>query len=79
MTEDFTLPQLYPRGKENLKKMGSDRTYPGGKRGPSVEANRRYLDSLFFEPRFFDPVSVDTSLTLFGVRLKTPVFLFRNL
>lgn len=33
MTEDVTLSQLYARGKENLKKMGSDRTYPGGKRG----------------------------------------------
>jgi 4-hydroxymandelate oxidase len=40
----------------------------------SVKANRRYLDSLFFVPRFLDPVAADTSLTLFGVELRTPAF-----
>jgi isopentenyl diphosphate isomerase/L-lactate dehydrogenase-like FMN-dependent dehydrogenase len=29
---------------------------------------------LFFIPKFFDPLDVDTSFTIFGVKLKTPVF-----
>ena len=72
--KQITISQIYLKGKENLKKIGSDWVYPAGKRGPAVEANRRYLDSLFFEPEFFDPVTVDTSITLFGTKLKTPVF-----
>lgn len=70
-----TIPQIYAKGKENLKEKGVTWVYPpGGKTGPSVRANRKYLDSLFFEPRFFDPVEVDTSCTIFGRRLKAPVF-----
>ncbi len=34
----------------------------------------KYLDSLFFDTRFFDPVEVDVSLSLFGLKLETPVF-----
>ena len=73
--ESLTIPQIYAKGKENLQKAGVDWVYPPGRKlGPSVKANRKYLDSLFFEPKFFDPVDVDTSLTIFGVKLKTPVF-----
>ncbi len=76
MTEEsLTISQICAKGKENLKKMGVDWVYPAGRKmGPSVRANRRYLDSLFFEPRFFEPVAVDTTLTIFGLKLKTPIF-----
>lgn len=71
----LTVPQIYAKGKENLKARGIDWAYPPGRKyGPSVSANRKYLDSLFLEPRFFDPVQVDTSITLFGRKLKAPVF-----
>ena len=69
-----TVSQILAKGKENLKEMGVEWTYAGGKMGPSVSANRKYLDSLFFEPKFFDPVDVDTSCTFLGIKLKTPVF-----
>jgi len=73
--ESLTISQIYAKGIENLKKRGVDWVYPaGGRIGPPVSANRHYLDSLFFETKFFDPVDVDTSLTIFGVKLKTPVF-----
>jgi len=73
--ELLTISQIYARGKENLKKGGIEWVYPPGRKvGSSVMANRKYLDSLFFETKFFDPVDVDTSLTIFGVKLKTPVF-----
>lgn len=71
----LTPSQLYAKGKENLEKMGDKRVFPPDSHiGASVQANRKYLDSLFFETKFFDPVDVDTSLTIFGVKLKTPVF-----
>ena len=73
--EQLTISQLYAKGKDNLKAKGVDWAYPAGRRlGPSVKANRKYLDSLFFEPKFLDPVDVDTNLTIFGVKLKTPIF-----
>ena len=73
--EPLTISQIYTKGKEALKNKGVEWAYPAGRRlGPSVKANRRYLDSLFFETRFFDPVDVDTSLTVFGVKLRTPMF-----
>ena len=75
MVEEMTLPQLYARGRENLEKQGYRRFFPPESAvNSSVEANRKYLDSLFFETRFFDPPEVDTSTTLFGTKLKTPVF-----
>lgn len=73
--KQLTIPEIYAKGKENLKKTGFDWVYPPGRKlGPSIKANRKYLDSLFFEPKFFDPVDVDTSFTIFGVKLRTPVF-----
>lgn len=70
-----TISQIYAKGKENLKKKGIDWVYPaGGRVGPSVSANRKYLDSLFFETKFLDPVEVDTSFIIFGVKLRAPVF-----
>jgi len=55
------------KGIENLKKKGVDWVYPpGNSLGPSVKANRRYLDSLFFQPKLLGSVDVDTSITLFS-------------
>lgn len=72
----LTISQIYAKGKEKLKERGIDWVYPtgGGRVVPAVSGNHRYLGSLFFETKFFDPVEVDTSITLFGVKLKTPIF-----
>ena len=73
--KSLTLPELYAKGKENLDIMGYKRVFPpDSNTGASIQVNRKYLDSLFFRPKFLDPVDVDTSLILFGVKLKTPVF-----
>ena len=70
-----SISQIYEKGKENLKKSGSRWTYPSdSKIGASARMNRKYLDSLFFEPRFFDPVQVDTTCKILGLTLKTPIF-----
>jgi 4-hydroxymandelate oxidase len=68
-----TVSEIYATGRENLKKkVGIDWIFP--QIAPAVKANRQYLDSLFYETRLFNPVEVDTSLNLFNVKLKTPVF-----
>ncbi len=73
--ESLTVSQLYAKGKEKLDKMGVDRWFPPDSNlAASVQTNRRYLDSLFFEPRFFDPVEVDTNFAIFSRKLKAPVF-----
>ena len=71
--EQRTISEIYAKGKENLEKMGVSLTFPPDSDiGASSKENRKYLDSLFFEPQFLDPVEADTSLTLFGRKLKTP-------
>ena len=73
--KSLTISEIYAKGKENLEKAGVGYVYAAGRMmGPSVMANRKYLDSLFFETKYFDPVDVDTSLTIFGTKLRTPVF-----
>jgi len=73
--QPLTVSQLYARGKENLEKIGYRGEFPPDSNiGASVRANRKYLDSLFLEPKFFDPVDVDISFTIFDIKLKTPVF-----
>lgn len=73
--EALSISQIYARGKENLEKMDYKRAFPpDSSTAASVRANRRYLDSLFFQPRYLSPAAVDTSLTLFGARLRAPVF-----
>jgi isopentenyl diphosphate isomerase/L-lactate dehydrogenase-like FMN-dependent dehydrogenase len=74
MTERVpTVSEIYATGRENLKKKaGIDWIFP--QIAPTVKANRQYFDSLFYETRFFNPMEVDTSLNLFNVKLKTPVF-----
>jgi len=71
----LSISQICEKGKKNLKKLGSKWRYPPDSNvGASVRINRKYLDSLFFEPKFLDPVEVDTSCTFFGVSLKIPMF-----
>ncbi|MFC2001769.1 alpha-hydroxy acid oxidase [Chloroflexota bacterium] len=73
--EALTISQTYARGKEFFEKLGQARQFsPDSDIGASVQANRTYLDSLFFETRLLDAREADTSLTLFGLKLKTPVF-----
>lgn len=75
MDKPLTITQIYAKGLENLKKSGIDWNYPpAGRAGNSLRMTRRYLDSWFFKPKFLDPRPADTSLTLFGTKLKTPVF-----
>jgi len=71
----LTLTELYNRGKEKYQKMGWTRAFPpDSNTGASSQANRKILDSIFIEPRYFDPVESDTGVNLFGARLKTPAF-----
>lgn len=71
----LTITQIYARGIETLKKQNIEWNYPpAGRAGHSLRMTRSYLNSWFFVPRFLDPPAVDTSLSLFGVNLKTPVF-----
>jgi isopentenyl diphosphate isomerase/L-lactate dehydrogenase-like FMN-dependent dehydrogenase len=78
--EKLTISEIYARGKESLSKypylpspyvdmLGLDISFDA-----SVRANRKYLNSLFFVPKFFDPVPVETGLTLWGIKLRSPVF-----
>jgi 4-hydroxymandelate oxidase len=70
-----TLTELLNRGKEKYQKMGWARTFPPEPNtAASTQANRKILDSIFIEPRYFDPVEADSSVTLFGKKLKTPAF-----
>lgn len=68
------ISQIYAKGKENIKSRGAEWSHPGGGYGPSVLANRKYLESLFFETKYLDPSPVDLSLSIFNLKLKTPVF-----
>ena len=76
MKEDYlSISQIYDKGRETLRKRGSTWRYPPDTEiGASVRMNRKYLESMFFEPRFFDPVEVDTTCTFLGLTLKTPIF-----
>lgn len=71
----LSISEIYEKGKENIEKKGSPwKSPPDSNINASVRMNRRYLDSLFFEPRFFDPVEPDTSCSIMGIGLKTPLF-----
>lgn len=74
-----TAPQnitgLFNLAKENLKQKGHDRPLPSASNiQASAQLNRKLLDSLFLEQKLLDPVAADTGATLFGVKLKMPVF-----
>jgi isopentenyl diphosphate isomerase/L-lactate dehydrogenase-like FMN-dependent dehydrogenase len=73
--EKLTISQIYSKGREKFIEIGYKRIFPpDSAAGATVQANRRYLDSTFFKTQFLNPVKVDTSIDLFGVKLKTPVF-----
>lgn len=70
-----SISEIYQKGKENLEKKGTQWKYPPDSAiNASVRINRQYMDSLFFEPRFFDPVTPDTACNILGIELKTPLF-----
>jgi len=70
----FSISEIYTNGKEKLKNDGVKWAPPPDSiLHNHLRANRNYLDSLFFEPRFLDPVEPDTSCQLFGVKLKAPI------
>ncbi len=73
--EPQNLTELFNLATENLKARGIERPVPAGSNyQAAAQLQRRLLDSLFIEPRYLDPVEPDTGLTLFGVKMKTPVF-----
>ncbi len=70
-----TLTELFNLSQEKLKAKGIDRPTPvGSNYEAAAQLQRKLLDSIFMETRYFDPVESDTSLTLFGVKMKTPTF-----
>jgi isopentenyl diphosphate isomerase/L-lactate dehydrogenase-like FMN-dependent dehydrogenase len=79
-SEPISVAELYAKGSEALSKytnVPSPYVYGLDHEAAfdsSVRANRRYLDSLFFVPKFLDPVDADTGVRLFGVDLRTPIF-----
>jgi isopentenyl diphosphate isomerase/L-lactate dehydrogenase-like FMN-dependent dehydrogenase len=73
--QPLSLTELYNRGKEKYQKIGWARTFPPDSNTQSaVQANRKILDSIFIEPRYFEPVESNPGVTLFGMKLKTPAF-----
>ena len=69
------ISEIYAKGKEALNSKGIKRWFPpDSNTNATSEANRKYLDSLFFEPKFLDPIEPDTALDIFGVKIKTPAF-----
>ena len=75
MSDQMSLSQLCAQGTEGLRAAGYQRPLPpDAALGTSLTANRAYLDSLFFTPRFLSSVVADTSSTIFGVPVAVPVF-----
>jgi 4-hydroxymandelate oxidase len=70
-----TISELFNRAVDNLKRKGTEVQLPvASNYSASSQAARELLDSIFIETRLFDPVDADSSLTLFGAKMKTPVF-----
>jgi 4-hydroxymandelate oxidase len=75
--ERQSISEIYASGIEIMEKKGL--MLPGGlppdsKYGSQVKANRDYLDSLYFITKHLDCSEADTGLTLFGIKLKTPIY-----
>jgi len=69
------ISEIYASGQANLARMGVKLSFSSGRYAEATaHASRSYLDSLFFTPSFLDTGEADTSITLFGRKLKTPVF-----
>jgi 4-hydroxymandelate oxidase len=75
MSEHMTVSEIYTRGAAQLEKRGYKRAWsPDAQLGTSLQGNRAYLDSLFFVPRFLEAVESDTTVTMLGQTLQSPVF-----
>ncbi|OPY87572.1 MAG: L-lactate dehydrogenase (cytochrome) [Smithella sp. PtaU1.Bin162] len=70
-----TVSEIYVKGQTNMEKIEVKLPFSLGTYTSAIpNATRNYLDSLFFTPCFIDTAEADTSITLFGQKLKTPVF-----
>ncbi len=75
MADQMSLSQLYAQGTEGLRAAGYQRPLPpDAALGTPLSANRAYLDSLFFAPRFLSSVAADTRSTILGIPVSVPVF-----
>lgn len=74
---DFlVLHEIVKAAKENLSREVWDYLIGGAETETTVKRNRRGIDSLAFRPRVLRDVSgVDCTTTLFGEKLRMPVFL----
>jgi len=73
--EPQNLNELFNLATENLKARGIDRPVPvGSNYQAAAQLQRRLLDSIFVETRYLDPVEPDIGLTVFGVKMKAPLF-----
>jgi 4-hydroxymandelate oxidase len=69
------ISEIYAKGRAKLEEIGFHRVYPPDSPiDASISANRKYLDSIFFRTKFLNPVSVETSIEIFGLKLKTPIY-----
>jgi len=75
MAEQMSMTELYKRGVEGLDEIGYQRPWPpDAAMGTPLKANRAYLDSLFFTPRFLSAVQSDCSSTILGTPVEVPMF-----
>lgn len=75
VTTPQNITELFNLARENLKQKGQDRPAPSASNTQaSAQLNRKLLDSIFLEQRLLDPIESDASTTLFGAKLKMPVF-----
>jgi 4-hydroxymandelate oxidase len=73
--KQLSISETYSKGKERLEQIGFHRMYPPDNcLDATIQANRKYLDSIYFRTKFLNPVPVETSIELFGLKLKTPVY-----
>ncbi len=78
MTQDepATIFQYLARARAKLTPGAWDYLMGGSETETTLNRNRRALDSLAFRPRILrDVANVDTSTTLFGIKLRMPVIL----
>src|SRR3989304_1615492 len=69
------ITELFKLATENLKQKGQERPAPSASNiQASAQLNRKLLDSIFLEQKLLDTVESDTGATLFGAKMKTPVF-----
>jgi len=75
LADKFTLSEMYEKGEPGLRAAGYARPLPpDAASGTPLAANRAYLDSLFFTPRFLSVVEADCASTILGTSVKVPMF-----